>query len=276
MIELPYIETHLTDHCILNCAGCGHFSPILKPYFIEFADFNKDLRRLKELFSSINIIRLLGGEPLLHPQIIELLIEARRFFTASNIFVVTNGILLKNQKQSFWKCLKDNKIRLSVTLYRKTFELEKVIISRCNENDIEYEIVKTFSFLKCINIDGNSDRDIAFNNCISRNCPMLRNGKIAVCGGPFYIGHQLKDFFGKNILSEESDFIDIYESNMTGKKILDRLNKSISLCKWCNEKRYYAKWNLSNKNPKEWIAKPGFLHLHTLHKKNIIKRNFDF
>jgi len=276
MPKLSYLETHLTDHCNLNCAGCSHFSPILKPYFIEFDSFRKDLARLKELFSNIKTIRLLGGEPLLHPQIIELLIVARSFFSTSNIFVVTNGTLLKNQKQSFWKCLKDNKIRLSVTLYRKTFVLEKLIIKTCNENDIEYEIVKTFSFLKYINIDGNSDKDIAFKNCISKNCFMLRNGKIAVCGGPFYIGKQLNDFFKKSIFPEESDIIDIYEINMTGDKIIDRLNNSISLCKWCNEKSYYAKWNLSTYNLKEWIAKPNFVNSLLPLRKIKIKRNFKY
>ena len=33
------LEIHVVDHCNLNCAGCNHFTPLAKPFFIEVKDF---------------------------------------------------------------------------------------------------------------------------------------------------------------------------------------------------------------------------------------------
>ncbi len=50
---LPKLETHLVDHCNLNCKGCSHFSPLSSPNFADYNQFTKDLTRLSELFKAL-------------------------------------------------------------------------------------------------------------------------------------------------------------------------------------------------------------------------------
>ena len=95
MIE--YLEHHLVDHCNCNCAGCSHFSPLADPWFENLEDFKRDFKKLSEM-TEVQLIRLMGGEPLLHPQVGDFLKITRELFPKSQIQLVTNGLLLKKRK----------------------------------------------------------------------------------------------------------------------------------------------------------------------------------
>ena len=65
---MNYIEHHIVDHCNLNCAGCSHFSPLARPWIEDFETFKLDFKQLYNITKGdIHTIRLMGGEPLLHP-----------------------------------------------------------------------------------------------------------------------------------------------------------------------------------------------------------------
>ena len=52
--NLLYLETHVADTCNLKCRGCMHFSNIAsKPNFPDLKEFDRDFKRLSELFSNI-------------------------------------------------------------------------------------------------------------------------------------------------------------------------------------------------------------------------------
>lgn len=100
--ELPYLEFHLTDHCNLNCKGCAHYSPMASDHYADLYQLEKDLQRLAQLFRNIRLIRLMGGEPLLHPDVDRFIRTTRSAFPKSRIGIVTNGILLPQASQAFW------------------------------------------------------------------------------------------------------------------------------------------------------------------------------
>jgi len=86
---LDYFEYHVAWHCNLNCKGCGHNSNLYtRPRFGDLEHFRRDMNRLTELFSNISKIRLMGGEPLLNPQLGEFITSARRAFPGAQIRVV--------------------------------------------------------------------------------------------------------------------------------------------------------------------------------------------
>ena len=88
-------EIQLAEHCNLNCAGCNHFSSIADPEFVDVGEFEREVKRMGELFDhECERFYLIGGEPLLHPQIITLMKIARDNFSKGNITIFTNGTLL--------------------------------------------------------------------------------------------------------------------------------------------------------------------------------------
>ena len=69
-LNIP-LEFHLVDHCNLNCRHCAHYSPVAEPRFATMDE-------VAEACRVASIIRpkrfhVLGGEPLLHPGIDEIM-----------------------------------------------------------------------------------------------------------------------------------------------------------------------------------------------------------
>jgi hypothetical protein len=87
------LEIHVVDHCNLDCVGCSHDSPFM-PRQMEEPD--RLARALSVLWRSYRtrLVKLLGGEPLLHPNIDEI-IRVTKEMTNARIRVVTNGMMLK-------------------------------------------------------------------------------------------------------------------------------------------------------------------------------------
>jgi molybdenum cofactor biosynthesis enzyme MoaA len=109
---LRYVEVHLVDHCNLNCGGCSHFSPIAREWFADVDQYEKDMHRLAELFRNVNTVRLMGGEPLLHPQIESFVTITRHYLPKADVRVVTNGLLLPAMQEPFWEICRSNSVVL--------------------------------------------------------------------------------------------------------------------------------------------------------------------
>ena len=106
-------EVQLVEHCNLNCKCCSHFSPLCKEEFLDVEEYRKDCKRLSELFNGqANFIRLMGGEPLLHPEIEKILEITKENFPKSIIDLDTNGILVLSMKKEFWESMRKTKINL--------------------------------------------------------------------------------------------------------------------------------------------------------------------
>ena len=106
--RLDYLEFHLADHCNLNCRGCAHMSNIAEPHLADLDQYIKDIARLRDLFWGIDRIRLMGGEPLLNDQLPEFIKVTREFFPDTDMHVVTNGLLLTQNKQTLLRVMHDN------------------------------------------------------------------------------------------------------------------------------------------------------------------------
>ena len=108
---------HLTTHCNLRCKGCSQFSTVSGEWYATTSGIERDMRRLNELFSNIETIRFVGGEPLLHPEIETFLIITRKYFRYANICIATNGVLLRSMPDSFWKSCRVNHIKINWSVY---------------------------------------------------------------------------------------------------------------------------------------------------------------
>ena len=93
--RLSYFILNILDHCNLGCAGCDHFAPLAERRCVPVEDIARDLARIAEILrGDVASIGVMGGEPLLHPRLEEILARTRRFLPETDIMLVTNGILL--------------------------------------------------------------------------------------------------------------------------------------------------------------------------------------
>ncbi|MDQ1353409.1 MAG: hypothetical protein QG657_3715 [Acidobacteriota bacterium] len=96
------IEINVVYHCNLSCRACAHFSPISPKYYLDPNELYQQLSILAKCFR-VRYVELLGGEPLLHPQLIEIARAVRESGVTRYIRIITNGLLLEKMKDIFWK-----------------------------------------------------------------------------------------------------------------------------------------------------------------------------
>ena len=258
--RLNNFEVHLVEHCNLNCQGCNHYSPLAEKEFMDISVFRRDFARMAELTKGdVNYINLLGGEPLLHENLLDFFPIAREYFPNPTINLVSNGILLSTQSEKFWEDCKKYNITICVTKY----PLENINWDKIEEkiNSYGLELVYwgvnkdpiKYSWIFPMDIEGSQDATTNFLDCRDANkCIFLRDGKLFTCVEPPNI-HHFNKFFGTNIPVTDRDYIDIYKAKDIN-EILDFLAKPIPFCKYCNVKarKYHIPWDRSKKDIKEW------------------------
>ncbi|MBR3654612.1 MAG: 4Fe-4S cluster-binding domain-containing protein [Elusimicrobia bacterium] len=249
---LRYLEFHIADHCNLKCNACTHFSNISEPNIIDARFLEFRFTRLRELFGIIMTIRILGGEPLLHPDIIEILSSSRFNFPFSKIELVTNGLLLDKMPKEFFEACRRNKIAVYISKYPVIENKLKKINELLSSFKIKYYISpKIINFSANLNPKGDSDKDITFKNCRHKICTILREDNIYLCPIAAYIDKYNK-YFNKNIPVPKG--INIYSNS--AKQILNYKKNSEETCRYCTNVANYVNWSCSN-NPKEtdWNGK---------------------
>lgn len=160
--NINFVEIHLAEHCNLNCQYCSHFSQLAEEEFANIEVFERDIKRLRELSNGeINMISLMGGEPLLNPNCERFFELTRKYFNKTKIKLVTNGILLLKQKDSFWQSMKDNNITLAPTKYPIKVDWDK-IKEICSNMNIKFKFHNDEKVIKTshnfpINLAGNGN-----------------------------------------------------------------------------------------------------------------------
>lgn len=93
--NITYMRISVTEHCNLRCVYCmaNDFVP---PTSYSFALSASDIARVAEaaVRCGIKQVRLTGGEPLIRPDIVEIIEELAKIDGLEEISLTTNGILL--------------------------------------------------------------------------------------------------------------------------------------------------------------------------------------
>jgi Radical SAM superfamily/4Fe-4S single cluster domain len=92
-LHLRAIEINAVWHCNLACVACTHASPVSPRYLGDPAVVRRDLSGLGAA-ADVEEIRILGGEPLLHPRLPALLQAVRGSMPSATVRISTNGTQL--------------------------------------------------------------------------------------------------------------------------------------------------------------------------------------
>lgn len=275
-----WVEVNLADHCNLNCQCCDHFSPIAKPCFLDYAQYEKDLQRLAELTESkIGIIKLQGGEPLLNNSLIDFIKVTRKYFPDSLICIFTDGLLLskwgKNPpEKNIWQAVKDYEIEIRITDYPINLKIDE-IKEQCKTYEISFTTepppfkkgsrVWYFSEIGALkykgvkhsvkhpfDLSGNVE-PFRFISCHQFNeSIVLRDGKIYTCPMIPYV-HYFNEYFGQNLNMTENDCIDIYKAK-SYEEIAEFCTHRMPFCSYCAvHKRFAQDWKQSEHSIDEWV-----------------------
>ena len=138
------MEINVTFHCNLSCAGCSHSSPIMKKQECNLEQLKNDLEKLS-IYIKCDIIRLVGGEPLLHSNLKELIKIIKDSKISNKISLITNGTLLSSMDISVF----DDIDELEVSLYpldEAISEKIKECVSKIKDKFTKVRILEYDSF----------------------------------------------------------------------------------------------------------------------------------
>ncbi len=236
--SLRLVEINIVSHCNLNCRSCSHFAPIAKEEYLPVEWAEQDFARLAELSGGdVKCIHIMGGEPLLHPRCCAFLELARKHFPESIIRLVTNGILLSTQPESFWSCLSENGIDLSPTRYLVEVDWTYVR-AMCSEHHIPFSFFNHASIRKTMTrftLDpfGQQNPRESFLDCdCANNTVVLHGGRMYPCEIIPTVKH-FNRYFNDSLEVAGNDSIDIHEARSMS-EVLSFLAKPVPFCRYCD------------------------------------------
>ena len=263
---LGLVEIQLAENCNLNCKGCSHFSQLAKNELANLEILERDYARLSDLSDKIvGKIHLMGGEPLLHPKVNEIMILTRKYFPDTKIKLVTNGVLLPKQNDEFYKTAAANHIIIAPTPYPLKINWDSVN-AKIAKYGCEFEWFdggepeqKTF---RRFALDENGKQNARFNfMCcgMANTCVLLRNGKLYTCSIIGNIQHFNRYFEKKGELKKalevsKNDYIDIYKARDYN-EILQFIAKPAAFCRFCKVDEWIetGTWEQSKREINEYF-----------------------
>lgn len=251
-------EVQLVDHCNLDCRGCEHFAGLCRERFADLAEFETDMQHMANLFSRVRQIHLIGGEPLLHPKVLDFCKIARATFPESRIYLRTNGVLLMRQSEEFWSALAASKITLLVAPYPIGIpELEITLAAK--QRHVKLEWVDLDEELVKVPIDPRTRYDAAasFQQCQGlKNRPLLRNGRLYPCAYIAFADVFREQFNLPGLQVYPTDWIGIRDEP-DPEHVFKFLRNPVHWCSNCDmDQREYFPWGRSTRDISEWTRPP--------------------
>lgn len=253
---LDYLEISIVEHCNMNCKGCSHFSNLAPKTMSYFSEYVKDFNRLKELIPHIFKIRIMGGEPLLNPELSSYIKLIKQIYPYTDLRVVTNGLLIDKMDDKLISTIVENDVMLDISVYPPIADKIDVILDNLKKYNIKVFLEKIDSFKPILLEEEEKYSFPMLQNC---SCINMKNGFLAPCPLPFTISY-FNDKFN-NQYDKEIKVINIYD-DISGLDIKQQLLVPFELCNYCAHYRDdlpFFSWQQSIKNQKstDWVYKRG-------------------
>lgn len=259
------LDIHIVEHCNLNCKGCTHYSSIASPELINPQLLEEDLKKISILEKDIGIIQLLGGEPLLHPKLPEILLIVRKYFKTQKINLITNGLLLNdvNRGSEFFKIIRETHTQVRITKYPIKIDYNN-IFQVCKKNKLNFNVFADRSdsgkgwHLSLLDMNGGGCwayriKYLRLLSCKSKNCLQLSRGKIFPCSRVAHSYH-LNKYFKTKFEITSSDYIEVKNIEKIS-QLRKLMVYSTPFCNYCVADPIYTKWSRTSKDISEWVRK---------------------
>ena len=262
------IDILVNNYCNLNCKCCNRWCNITK---------NKQIYKTQDIIQNVlhilnntklQYLTLTGGEPLLHPDIIELvkfLGQCKKKYNLFSILIQSNVLRIPKMPPEFFQAVRDADLTISWVRYNyKHVDYDEIFKRLDDEN------VKHISTLYLVNASLDTkpitDTMIMYKYSSVKNqkpfvykrwlaccdaVPALWQGKLYKCTSLPFIDTLTDNFNVKFEVIENDDYIKVENIN-TDSRIFSWKNKPSSFCKnYCSSREEtYTNW-AQGKNTKE-------------------------
>jgi hypothetical protein len=259
---LPFLETMITQVCNLACAGCTNYSDLSHKGYVSWKDGKEQLKKWLEIVD-IPDFGIMGGEPLINPQVEDWLVGVRELMPNAQIRFTTNGLLMHKHTGIIKLMHELGNVVFKITVHTPDDEILKSTIDDIfnnfqwaevteygikrwkTSNNLRLQINYPTQFLKTFKGDYSnmlpfdSIPSESFNDCIQQTCPLLYNGKIYKCS----TAGLLKDTLDFNNIEDEAwkkhidNGISTTDNINNIKRFVENFGKPNALCRQCPTKK---------------------------------------
>ncbi|MBQ8886242.1 MAG: radical SAM protein [Candidatus Gastranaerophilales bacterium] len=275
-----WINIAMAQHCNLNCKGCAVFSPLAEKNVLSFSQPIKDFEHIKSISREIIDFKFsyLGGEPLLNPNFLDIVKRMRELFPNSYQDFLTNGLLLPDNDEEFWKTIK--KLNLNIFISKYPIDIDRTNYEKLAKKfsvKINYRTINSTKIYSCktrqvvdncsinnnlpwtknvLDLLGTQNHKEKFNNCPYYGGLIYSNGNLYSCCIHAYIQNFI-NYFKVDIPITYHDYICV--QNLKNIAEIDSfLQTPKPLCRFCkqvyifSENEKQIEWDFSNKSISEW------------------------
>ncbi|MCF8483237.1 MAG: radical SAM protein [Rhodospirillum sp.] len=193
-LDIPYLEMDIAHLCNLQCQGCMHYSNYTLPGIIPFERGGSWLREWAERVRPSEFT-LLGGEPLLNPEVGRYVDQAARLWPEAKRLLVSNGLRLA-QNAALLDILSATDTILRITIHRDDAayldKLEphvRLALEARDAGRIRLELIRSDSYwYKTYRGEGEAmrpftdgDSHASWSSCFNKLCKTLRDGALWKC-----------------------------------------------------------------------------------------------
>ncbi|MFZ5968960.1 MAG: radical SAM protein [Bacillota bacterium] len=228
----------ITEQCTLNCKECSALVPyIKKPINYPKNIIIEGIQRLSQSVDAVMTINILGGEPLLHQDIVEICAEVSKLKNVLLVRVVTNGTILPDN--DILSKLKTIGTCIHISDYGELSINKGKLIEVLAAHKMIYELAGERALWYPVSPPQKSGRSYEenitfFSNCEwSRKCPELQNGELHICG------YSASGTALGVIPSRDGDYVNVLDPSLSTNEIRQKIDKllnhtnCITACDYC-------------------------------------------
>jgi hypothetical protein len=241
-VRVEAFELHVVEHCNLRCTACCNMSPYLAEHTLGVAEIEAMCRTMAEHLD-VDVFKIMGGEPLLHPQITEVLRAIRRSGISETVRLFTNGLLLHTMDDEFWAALDELTISNYTSAPGKPALLDAAR-AKARAFDVVLNIKPVAEFSEVMRAEREADPAEVrrtYEGCWLRHrCMVVRRGKFYMCTRAAYADEFHRDLLhgahpDDHAAALAGDGVAL-SSPALGEAIVEYLNRAEPLvsCRFCH------------------------------------------
>ncbi|MFZ5968958.1 MAG: radical SAM protein [Bacillota bacterium] len=235
---LGNVSVVITEKCTLRCIDCGVFIPYYKhPKHHDKDKIIEGMRKLSQIVDAIENFTIIGGEPLLHKDLVEICEEASKLKNVLRVTITTNGTIVP--KDSVLQSLSRAITYLTISDYGSLSINKDLLKKSLDQFGIYCNVLDEFSEWSKQNIPKPHNRGENENTRIFKSCfwvgiaAKLMNGQYHLCD----FSAAVTPFNG--IPENEGDYVDLLDSTLSIDEIRAKLHKllyhtdCLKACDYC-------------------------------------------
>ena len=207
-IFLKSVDLEITEKCSMCCRDCCNLMQYYKnPKNYSVDEVIDSVDDLLKYIDAVYEIRVIGGEPFMHPEIHRIIEKLILYHNVYRIMIYTNATIMPTTEM--WNVLDNKKVEFEITDYEKLSRNFSNIKKELDKRKITYEVIKMEGWTQCSSIirhgrEAKESRKI-YNGCCAKNLITLLDGRIYKCP---YMANAMNL---KAIPLAEEEFIDLQQ-----------------------------------------------------------------